>query len=173
MKVYPNRQGIIHFVEAIFPLIRRSIPNAKLCIVGERQKKYIDFLNSIEGVEIVGKVEDLVSEYQKATVVVVPLYYGSGTSIKFVEALLMNRPVVSSPVGVRGFSEICKDGVHYMLANNDDEFANKTIELLSLPLKAKEIADNGYDVANKYYSQERFFEIVKETIQDAYSKSKS
>lgn len=161
---YPNKHGLTHFVDYIFPIIKRKNPSAELRVVGECKSDFMHYLNSKDGIEAVGRVDDLVSEYQKAHIVVIPIYYGSGSSVKFVEALLMNRPVVSSPVGARGFSEICQDGVHYMLANDDEEFANKTIELLASASKSKEIAENGYKIANRHFSQERFMEIVKESI---------
>lgn len=170
---YPNKQGITYFIDNIFPLIKQKRPHIGLRVVGKGEHDFLNYLNRKEGVEAVGRVDDLILEYQKAAVVIIPIYYGAGTSIKFVEALLMNRPIVSSPVGARGFSELCQDGVHYMLANTDEEFANKTIELLSSPSKAKEIADNGYDIAIKNFSQERFIEIVKEAILAAYSKNKN
>lgn len=161
---WPNKHGINYFVNNIFPIIKCSIPKIELRIVGKCQPDFLTYLNSIDRVEAVGRVEDLEIEYQKAAVVVIPIYYGSGTCVKFVESQLMNRAVVSSPVGARGFSEICQDRVHYMLANNDEEFASKTVELLSSASKSKEIADNGYRIANQEFSKSRFMEIVKESI---------
>jgi len=161
---FPNKQGITHFAELIFPQIKRAYPLVELYIVGKGDSDFLAYLNGMEGVKAVGRVDDLASEYQKATVVVIPIYYGSGTSVKFVEAMLMNRPVVSSPIGARGFNELCQDGVHYILANNDEEFVIKTIGLLSSIQKSKEIAKHGCEIANKHFSQKRFIEIVKENI---------
>ena len=162
---YPNIQGVTHFINIIFPKIKNAIPTAELRLVGDGKPDFLASLNMREGVTAVGRVDDLTAEYQNAAVVVIPIYHGSGTSIKFIEAMQMNRPVVSSPVGARGFSELCQDGVHYMLANNDEEFASKTIELLSNVQKAKEMAKRGYEIANLHFSQKRFMEIVKEKIE--------
>jgi glycosyltransferase involved in cell wall biosynthesis len=164
LNYYPNWQGITHFVKSIFPVIRKAVPHAELRIVGDGKSFFLDYLNEIDGVEAVGRVDDLASEYQEATIVIIPIYYGSGTCVKFVEAMLMNRPVISTPIGARGFSDVCKDGEDYMLANNDEEFASKTIELLSSVSRAREMAKNGYEKANSYYSQKRFSEIVKTAI---------
>jgi glycosyltransferase involved in cell wall biosynthesis len=165
LKYFPNRQGIAHFVESVFPIIRRSLPLAELRIVGDGKQKFLEYLNGKDGVDAVGRVDDIVSEYQDASVVIIPLYYGSGTCVKFVEAMIMNRPVVSSVVGARGFSDVCQDGVHYMLAKNDKEFAAKTVELLSSTSKSREMAKNGLEIANTCFSQEKFIQIVKDTIQ--------
>lgn len=161
---YPSRYGILHFIDNIFPLIKEKIPDVKLRIVGKGSIELIESFNMQKGIEAVGYVDDIVEEYKKARVVVVPIYQGTGTCIKFIEGLFMNRPVVSTPIGARGFDSICRDGEHYMLANNDEEFANKTIELLSSISKSKEIARNGYSIAQKNYSLERFCKIVKEAI---------
>lgn len=164
LRHFPNKQGITHFVESIFPRIKAAVHSAELRIVGDGEPEFLDYLNEKECVEAVGRVDDLVSEYRNAAVVVIPIYYGSGTSVKFIEALLMNRPIVSTPVGARGYSEICNDGEDYMLASNDEEFCAKTIDLLSSPSKSREMAKRGYEKGKKYFSQEKFVEIVKNTI---------
>lgn len=161
---YPSLYGIVHFAEHIFPLIRKRTPNVKLRIVGKGTDEWITRLNKQEGVEAIGYVEDIISEYKQARVVIVPIYQGTGTCIKFVEALMMNRPVVSTPIGARGFEETCQDGKHFMLAKNDEEFADKTIELLNSLSTSQIIAKAGREVANKKYSQERFYEIVSEFL---------
>lgn len=160
----PSRNGIFHFVEKIFPLIRKRVPEAKLRIVGKGEKEWLDSLNKQEGVEAVGYVEDIVSEYRNARIVVVPIYQGTGTCIKFVEGLMMNRPVVSTPVGARGFDTICQNKEHYMLAKNDEEFADKTIELLFSLSTSQKMARKGYEIAQMFFSQERFCEIVKKSL---------
>ena len=164
LRYFPNKHGIIHFVESIFPHIKKSIPLVELQVVGDGEPDILAYLNSIEGVRAVGKIDDLTSEYQKATVVAIPIYYGSGTCVKFVEALLMNRPVVSTIVGARGFSEICQDGEDYMLAHNDEEFITKTIELLTSLSKSRDMANKGHEIGENMFSQRKFCEIVKNAI---------
>lgn len=164
LRYFPNQHGITHFVKSIFPQIKKSIPSAEIQIVGDGEPDFLDYLNEKDGVRAVGKIDDLASEYQKAAVVVIPIYYGSGTCVKFVEALMMNRPVISSPVGARWFSEVCRDGEEYMLAQNDEEFISKAIELLSSWSASKEMAHRGYEISKKLFSQKRFCDIVRNAI---------
>lgn len=160
----PNNHGITHFVEKIYPHIKSTIPLAELRIVGNGQPDFLAYLNEKEGINAVGRVDDLTNEYREAAVVIIPIYLGAGTSVKFIEALQMNRPVVSTPVGARGFDDTFQDGVHYLLARNDEEFAEKIIDVLSDISKYKQMARNGFELANRHFSKERFFEIVKESI---------
>lgn len=164
LRYFPNKHGITHFVESIFPTIKKSIPSVELQIVGDGEPEFLEYLNEKDGVRAVGKIDDLASEYQRAAVVIIPIYYGSGTCVKFVEALLMNRPVISTPVGARWFSEVCRDGEEYMLAQNDEVFISKTIELLSSWSASKEMAHRGYEIGKKLFSKKRFCDIVRNAI---------
>lgn len=162
---FPNKLGIQHFVENVFPLIRKKIPGAELHIVGKSADKFfLDMLNSIDGVSALGFVDDITEEYKSSRVILVPIYVGSGTSVKFVEGLQMNRPIVSTPMGVRGFEHICYDGIHYMLANDDNDFANKVLELFTSLEKSIMMSHQAYKVCVEHFSQKKFMEIMKEAI---------
>lgn len=161
----PNRYGIEHFVTNIFPLIRKKVKDVELRVVGEGDSDLQDYLNKNEGVTAPGYVDDLHEEYKNARVVIVPIYHGSGTSVKFVEGMFMNRPIVSTPVGARGFDGIVKDGVHYLLAKTDEDFANKTVELLLDTKKSVEMANKAREIVKDNFSQVKFMEIVKDTIE--------
>lgn len=161
---FPNTQGITHFVEKIFPVIKNTIPLAELRIVGNGKPDFLAYLNKKDGVKAIGQVDDITNEYQEATIVIIPIYHGSGTCVKFIEALQTNRPVVSTPIGVRGFDDTFQDGIHYLLAKNDEEFAEKTIDMLSDASKSRIIAINGFEMANRLFSKERFYEIVEENL---------
>ena len=161
----PNKNGAYHFVHNVFPMVRRRVPDVELHIAGKGDKCVLDDLNSVEGVKALGFVEDLAAEYEEARVVIIPIYEGSGTCVKFVEGMLMNRPLVSTPVGARGFDRIAKDGDHFLLAKNDEEFADKTVELLLNTEKSIEMAHKAQELAKSNFSQERFMEIVKDTIE--------
>lgn len=110
-------------------------------------------------------MNNIVEEYAKSKLVIIPIYHGSGTCIKFVEGLFMNRPIVSTSVGARGFDQIVKNGEHFFLANNDDEFASKSVKLLTSFQRSRGMANMAYEMAQKCLSQDRFVEIVGETIE--------
>ena len=162
----PNKNGAYHFVRNVFPMIKQRVPDAKLHIAGKGSKSMLDELNSMgEGIQALGFVEDLAAEYEGAKVVVIPIYQGSGTCVKFVEGMLMNRPIISTPVGARGLDRIAKDGEHFLLAKNDEDFVDKTVELLLNTEKSIDMANKAQELAKSSFSQERFMEIVKETIE--------
>ena len=165
---WPNKLGTQYFVEKIFPSIRKQIPNIELHIVGKTIDRQLqDAFNAIPGVEALGFVEDIEKEYRNARICVVPLYHGSGTSIKFVEALSMRRAVVSTPMGVRGFDDICKDQRDYILAQTDEAFAKEIVSLVTDVDRMNKIASSGNKVISENYSEAQFFKIVEDTIKGA------
>lgn len=162
---YPNKYGAFYFAKNVMPLILKQIPDVELHIVGKcKDHEIIQKLNDMPGVKTLGYVEDLSIEYRDCGVIIVPVYQGAGTSVKFVEGLMMNRPIVSTPMGVRGFEYLCKNGTHYLLARNNMEFAKNVIDLLKSVTMAKSIAKAAYNVGKKNFSQDSFMNIVKSEI---------
>lgn len=162
---YPNRLGLEHFVNNIFPAIRERMPEVELRVVGKIDDvRLMNHYNSISGVECVGFVADIEKEYEESRVAVVPIYHGAGTSIKVLEAMKMRRPVVSTPLGLRGFDSLLLPERDCLLASNDEEFASDTIELLTNMEKNHAIANSAYDQVAKHFSCEKFCDIVRKSI---------
>lgn len=162
---HPNKDGVLHFVRKVFPQIKRDIPNVEVHIVGKsKDKTLLDTLNAIDGVVAKGFVENIVDEYKNCRLVVVPIYSGAGTSVKFVEAIMMNRPVIATKQGVRGLGNDFESGVNYIEVNNDEDFAKSVTNIIVSIPKLKEMAKQAKIIGNRNYSKERFIEIVKTEV---------
>ena len=160
----PNRRGIEHFIQHVYPLILQEIPDIHFNIVGDCPDEELRI--KIEGytnVKVKGYVENLMQEYSLCDLCVAPIYAGAGTNIKVIEALQMCKPCVVTPSAYRGY-EMLKDGEDIIVANNDAEYAQAVISLLKSPPKMKMIAQNGYAKYQKFFSKEYFLKIVKETV---------
>lgn len=161
----PNKYGALYFSQNVFPLIRKQIPDIELRIAGKcKDSTFLNTLNNIPGVKALGYVSDISVEYKKCGVIIIPVYQGSGTSVKFTEGLTMNRPIVSTPMGARGFDNLCHSGKHYLLAPNDVAFSECVISLLKSVEKAKKIAESAHEIGVKYFSENTFINIVKSKI---------
>lgn len=161
----PNKHGAKYFADNIFPKIKSTIPDTELHIVGRNPDKQLaDYLNSIDGITAMGFVDDIYEEYNASRAVIVPVYNGAGTSVKFVEALIMKRPVATTPSGIRGYEHICKNKVHYLLSNNDEEYISNCLNLLCSTELGNKITEEAYTVATKNFSHERFMMIVKDSL---------
>jgi len=137
----PNFEGLGRFLTEIWPKILEKHPDARLRVAGhglpaEQREKW----RKIRQVELLGFVSDLVAEYNQCRAVIVPIYTGSGTNIKVLEAMQMGRPCVITNFAAKGFETLLQDGKNILIAQNDAEFAHKLQKLLENPDFSAQIA---------------------------------
>lgn len=96
----PNVEAASCLAHDVLPRVRRARPRATVALVGDADARVRALAG--DGVEVVGRVDDLDPWYAGADAVVVPLRHGSGTRIKVLEAFAHRRPVVASPTALAG-----------------------------------------------------------------------
>ena len=141
MDWYPNEDAVSFFVDEVLPIIRNSVSDVKLTIVGGNPSEWIQRLADMEGVVVTGRVPEIKPYFSAATVFVVPLRIGSGTRLKILEALAMGKAVVSTTVGAEGLS--LQNGEEIMIADEPNHFADAVIHLLTDTELRKKIGENG------------------------------
>lgn len=161
----PNAEGLEHFIRYIFPIVKQSIPNVSLLVAG----KVIDdelrkLCVKIDGVKLLGFVEDLQDAYVNCHCAIVPLYRGTGTSVKLVEAMSMGRAVVTTSAGARGLNKQVENGVDFILADDDHAFAEGIIRLLLDERFNHTLSDNAKAKMQQYYSEQAFNTIVSKSL---------
>ena len=164
-KYTPNKEGLHHFITKIFPQIKSSVPNAVLNVVGKiEDDNLIKLCQITDGVNMKGFVDNLEDLYSNCNCVVVPIYKGTGTSVKLVEAMSLGRAVVSSPCGARGLNSAFVANKDFYLAESDSEFACKVVYLLTHPKENIAMAKEAYGKIRLYYSEEKFNSVVLSEI---------
>jgi glycosyltransferase involved in cell wall biosynthesis len=99
----PNVNGLLWFLENVYPVYRNVYPNAVLLVVGRSPlAEVIDICARTKGVELHPDVPDIIKYYRECRAIIVPLLEGSGTRLKVLEAALLNRPIISTRQGVEG-----------------------------------------------------------------------
>lgn len=99
----PNKDGLIWFIDKIFPLIIEKIPDIVLNIVGGSPANEIQKLAG-EHVRLLGyqTEAELNKLYKSSKLSIAPLRYGAGIKGKIVDALYHNTPVVTTNIGAEG-----------------------------------------------------------------------
>ena len=69
--------------------------------------------------------------YEGSDIVIAPIFFGSGTRIKIVEAMAYERALVASTIGAEGLG--IEPGVHALIADDMDAFAEAVISLAQDP----------------------------------------
>jgi glycosyltransferase involved in cell wall biosynthesis len=128
MGYFPNREAVRWMAREILPLIREQRPQCRLTVVGTGGEKHLADLEQQGMLEITGAVPDLLPWYQRSQVAVVPLLSGGGTRLKILEAMALQRPVVSTTLGCEGIE--LQHGRDVMLADDPRAFARAVLQLL-------------------------------------------
>lgn len=138
----PNDDAMKYFLREILPLIRQALPAVTLTIVGRNPLPGLRALcRNDNGIRLTGLVADVRPFMEDASVYVVPLRIGGGTRLKVFEAMAMERPIVSTTVGVEGLP--VSDGSDVLLADDPRRFAEAVVRLLKDPALAVRVGRAG------------------------------
>jgi polysaccharide biosynthesis protein PslH len=113
---WPYERGIGWFVREVMPLLRAEGP-VTFEVAGVPPENPVQG----EGVLYHGRVPEVRSHYERAHALVIPVFEGSGTRLKGVEAAVLGRPVISTRLGMEGLP--LRAGEHYQAAETPQEFA--------------------------------------------------
>lgn len=149
----PNVSGIEFMLDKVWPLIIKTIPEARLKICGTSPEKIRHYQCPPDGVTFLGFVPDLSIAYRDARSVVCPILSGGGTRVKIIEAAAHGRAVVSTTIGAEGLD--LSHGEEILIADTPEEFAEECIKLLlnhaasiTIGSKAREKSIAIYDSKN-------------------------
>ena len=163
MGYFPNYDGMLYFLDQIFPLILKKIPQAKVYIVGNSPPKALQDRSS-ENVIVTGFVDDVRPYVWGASLYVVPLRMGGGTRLKVLEALSMKKPVITTSIGCEGIT--VSDGESVLIEDDPQNFAMRAVDLLKDLAMRKILSSNGYELIRSTYD----WEIITAKIDESYQK---
>jgi len=123
----PNIEALEYLVKKIMPFL----PRKKLMAVGRGLGKYRSKFES-ENVIIQDFVYDLSELYINSSVVVAPIFSGSGMKVKIAEALMYGKHIIGTDFSFIGYRRGLKTDEFLITANEADEYKY----LLSLNYKS-------------------------------------
>lgn len=125
---YPNPAAVKWFIQDIWPSVRERVPEAEFQVIGSDPTPDILALSDVEGVNVVGFVQDTRQSFENAAVSVAPMLVGGGMKGKVSESFSYGVPVVATPIGAQGFS--ATHGNEMMIAEDAASFADAVVALL-------------------------------------------
>ncbi|MGA3186025.1 MAG: GNAT family N-acetyltransferase [Bryobacteraceae bacterium] len=124
---FPNIEAFRYFTEEILPLA----PEVELTVVAGPDA-WLHWRNYTGTLRAEGKILEFVADvrplYWDSNVVVVPTRESAGTNVKVLEAMAMERAVVSTSSGCAGLG--LEHGVNVWIADTPEEFAGGITRLL-------------------------------------------
>jgi polysaccharide biosynthesis protein PslH len=143
MDYFPNIQGIERFVREVLPIVRRTVPEAELYIVGANPAAAVQKLAMVPGVTVTGSVPDVRPYLDNVALSIAPLYLARGTQNKILECMAMKVPVVSTIQAAKGVR--AEAGRDFLVSSSTQEMASHVIALLRDPDLRARLADSALE----------------------------
>ena len=153
---FPNVTAYRFFVEQVWPLLRAKFPNLTLTVVAGSD--YLTYWRAFadppepapdERIRLLDFVSDVRPLYDECNLVLVPTTVSAGTNVKVLEAMAMQRAVVSTPSGCAGLGLL--HGHSVWVAESAEAFAAAIATLIKDPERRSQIAQAAYGVAQRNF----------------------
>ena len=148
MDYRPNVDAVVWFAQEVWPTIIAQRPASTWAIVGQKPHARVLRLRNLPGVTVTGWVDDVLPYLYGGKIFVMPFRVGSGTRLKFIEALAMGMPVVSTSLGVEGY--LVNNEEELLLAESADEMREAILRLLAQPELRVKLGKKGQVFAQIY-----------------------
>ncbi|BAJ02981.1 glycosyltransferase [Shewanella violacea] len=123
----PNWDAVL-YLQQIWPLIRKQLPQAELHIYGSYPPPKATALNNPKtGFLIKGWAEDAYKVMEQSRVCLAPIRFGAGIKGKLLDAMLMQTPSVTTSVGSEGMVEDETWPGH--ITDDTEDFAQAAVDL--------------------------------------------
>ena len=160
----PNAEGVSWFVREVWPKVYAEHPDWIFAVAGggaaETDKQA---WAAVSGVRVLGFVDDLNAEYEKAAAVVAPILSGAGTCIKVMESCLRGRKTFVTHCACRGYEN--ESSLQLQEFSDADDFVKELDAWIAQDDQVKEGTQRAIQAAaEKINSFEDFAAVIREAL---------
>ena len=148
--MFPNRDAVEFFLDAIWPAVRQQRPEATFRVIGKHSGDERLRFENHAGVACLGYVPDIRPHFAEAECSVVPLRVGGGTRLKILDAWAMGKAIISTSIGCEGLATV--DGHNILIRDNPADFADAIAEVLRDAELRSRLGRNGRKTAEEVYA---------------------
>lgn len=124
----PNLDAARWCKQAIWPLVRKQLPNAELHCYGSYGEKYSGELHAPkDGFHFKGRAEDALKTLQQYRVNLAPLRFGAGLKGKIFDGFEVGTPTVTTPIGAEGIADEAAWGCS--ISDEPEQIADVAVKL--------------------------------------------
>jgi glycosyltransferase involved in cell wall biosynthesis len=148
---YSNREGILFFLRAVWPLVRAAYPTSIMHVIGMNPPSALaDIAAQDDGVKLHGFVPDVRPYFAASMVAICPVRDGGGTRIKVLDALAQGIATVSTTIGCEGIDVQSERDI--LIADSPEEFLRQIGRVFSDPALRSRLSENARHLAVNRYS---------------------
>lgn len=160
----PNWHTLQVLKTKVWPMLRQKIPAASLHIYGAyATQKVMQLHNEKERFLIHGRAEDARKSISNHRILLAPIQFGAGVKGKFIDAMQVGTPAVTTTVGAEAMS----GGMDWNgeIADDLDQFSNQAAALYQDKNRWQQAQQNGVLIINERYGKSRFMDSFMTAIQ--------
>ena len=151
----PNLEGVEWFLTNVMV----KLQSIDLHIAGRNTPQHLLELE-MNNVDIHGEVDSSVDFINDYSIMIVPLFSGSGMRVKILEGLALGRVILTTSIGVEGIPAV--DGEHLFIVNTAEEFVEKINYCIQNPEILKTIGEQGKRFVNQHFDNLKIAERLME-----------
>jgi len=163
----PNKNAVEFFLDKIWHLIKKKVPQAHLIIAGSYPERIKHFSQNPTGVEFTGFVDDLKKIYKSSRIICCPILTGGGTRVKIIEAAAYEKPIVTTTIGLEGIK--MSDGKEVLIRDDAESFANACVQLLKDRSLCIQLGKAARKVAEQEYNRKKVIGKIQDHILSVFN----
>ena len=148
----PNQDGILWFLESVWPLVVEANPGLRFVLAGKNIPESF-YRYAGPSVEIAGEVPDARDFMLSHQLMVVPLLSGGGMRVKIIEGMAAARPVISTSIGAEGIG--CTHRENILLADTPGEMAEAILSSFNNQLEMQAMGRQAKAFVNKHHNVDK------------------
>jgi GT2 family glycosyltransferase len=156
----PNYQGLLWFLDNVWPLICDGSESVYLTIVGAVHPDTQDLRR--DRVRLMGELPELSTVYDQARVFIAPVRFAAGIPIKILEASASGLPVVSTTLMAKQL--VWSPGVEIFAQDPPEQFAEAALALYTDALKWEQVRLAALERVARDHSEEKFARVISELL---------
>lgn len=155
----PNQEALIWFLDNVWTTIKKNRPGLRFHVAGRNGPEWLARKCKYYAVDFHGEIENAQEFIDNHSLMVVPLFAGSGLRIKIIEGMARSKPVITTSIGAQGLN--VTPGKELIIADTAVDFILAIDRLLDNPKYLDALQKNAYAFTRKHFNDEQ---IVKNLL---------
>jgi glycosyltransferase involved in cell wall biosynthesis len=125
----PNQEGLQWFFKNVWKRVNEKFPDLKIYITGRNAPEKFIRIFEKKNVEYIGSVDDAYKFMNSNSIMIAPLFSGSGMRIKIIEGMALGKAIITTKIGTEGIETTNYENI--IIAENEMEFVKAIEELVT------------------------------------------
>jgi len=145
----PNQEGLIWFIDKVWPLIKRERNDVNFYVAGRNAPGWLIRKLKTNYIHFLGELENPHQFMNTFAVMVVPLFSGSGLRVKIAEGMFLGKAIITTTIGTEGIDTV--HGKNIMIADTIQDFADQVMLLISNKMIYNSICNEARQFAIQHF----------------------